>query len=91
MNSHTSISITEARKNLFTIAEEVTSPDTFYTLTEHGKAKAVIMSAQEFESWVETLELLYMFPDLKKEIKKSQEEIKEGKYITHEEFKKKHL
>jgi prevent-host-death family protein len=91
MNIQNIISTTEARKKLFTIVEEVSTPDTFYTLTDHGKAKAVIMSIEEFESWAETLELLYMFPNLKKDITQSQKEFKEGKYITHEQFKKKYL
>jgi hypothetical protein len=32
-----------------------------------------------------------MFPNLKKDITQSQKEFKEGKYITHEQFKKKYL
>jgi prevent-host-death family protein len=90
LNTKNIISTTQARKNLFSIVEDVATPDTFYTLTERGKAKAVIMSAEEFESWAETLELLYMFPSLKKDIKQSQKEFKEGKFVTLEELDKKH-
>lgn len=89
LNTKNIISTTQARKNLFSIVEDVATPDTFYTLTERGKAKAVIMSAEEFESWAETLELLYMFPNLKKDIKQSQKEFKEGKFVTLEELDKK--
>jgi prevent-host-death family protein len=91
MNNKNIISATEARKNLFSIIEKVSSPDTFFTLTEHGKAKAVIMSSDEFESWTETLELLYMFPNIKKEIAEAKKEIAQGKYITYKEFKNKYL
>ena len=84
MTNKNIISATEARKNLFSIIEKVSSPDTVFTLTEHGKAKAVIMSVDEYESWVETLELLYMFPNLPKEIARAENEIAKGNYITYE-------
>jgi len=88
MNNKNIISATEARKNLFSIIEKVSSPDTIFTLTEHGKAKAVIMSSDEFESLTETLELLYMFPNLPKEIARAEKEIAKGNYVTYEEFNK---
>jgi prevent-host-death family protein len=53
MKTKTTLSISEARKKFFTIAEEVQSPDTYYTLTERGKPKAVIVSAARFEALVE--------------------------------------
>lgn len=89
MNIHMKhiISTTEARKNLFSIIEEVSSPNIFYTLTERGRAKAVIMSADEFESWAETLELVSLVPHLKKEMLESEKEIKAGKFITLEHMR----
>lgn len=47
------LSITEARKKIFDIAEKVQKPDTFYTLTERGKAKMVMISAEKFENLVD--------------------------------------
>jgi prevent-host-death family protein len=44
------IPITEARKKIFNIAEEVQKPNTHYTLTERGKPKMVIVSVEEFEA-----------------------------------------
>ncbi len=81
------ISISEARKKIFKIAEEVQKPNNYYTLTERGRPKAVIMSAEEFESWRETIEVMKEFPNLKKEIKKVEKEIKRGEYITLDELK----
>lgn len=43
------ISLSEARKRLFDICEEVQEPDNFYVLTKHGKPVAVIMSADDFD------------------------------------------
>lgn len=48
----TTLSISEARKKFFTIADDVQSPDTYYTLTERGRPKAVIVSADRFEALV---------------------------------------
>jgi len=80
MNTKTTLPISEARKKIFDIAEEVQKPSNYYTLTENGRAKAVIMSAEEFESWQETLEVLEEFPDLPKEAKKIDRAIETGEY-----------
>ncbi len=87
MNIKTTISISEARKKIFKIAEEVQKPSNYYTLTENGRPKAVIMSAEEFESLMENLEILSN-PKIMADIKKAEEEIKRGEYITLDELKK---
>lgn len=67
MNTQTTLSISEARKKIFQIAQKVQKPYIHYTLTEKGRPYVVIMSADEFESWQETLEVIQEFPDLKKD------------------------
>lgn len=92
MDIKTTLPISEARKNIFKIAEEVQKPNKHYTLTEKGRPKAVIMSAEEFESWQETLEVMKDFPDLDKDIEETESAIKSGEYkkwITLEEILKK--
>lgn len=81
------IPITEARKNLFRIAEEVQKPEVVYMLTEHGKPKVVIMSSEEFESWVETFEILSN-PVTMKDIKKGKADIQAGRIASLEEVEK---
>jgi len=83
MDTKTTLSISEARKKIFQIAEEVQKPNTHYTLTENGRPKAVLISAEEFESWIETLEVMEEFPDLAKDIKQLDEDIKSGAYKTY--------
>ena len=51
MDAKTTISISEARKRIFEIAEAVQEPDVHFTLTENGRPKAVMISAEAFESW----------------------------------------
>lgn len=80
MKAKTTIPISEARKRIFEIAEEVQKPSNYYTLTEKGRPKAVLMSAEEFESWQETIETMRDFPNLDKNIKEAERAIKSGKY-----------
>ena len=85
MNTKTTLSISEARKKIFEIAKMVQKPSTHYTLTEKGRPKVVVMSAEEFESWQETLEVIKDFPNLEKDIKKAEIEYKKGRYLRLED------
>ncbi|OGZ24055.1 MAG: hypothetical protein A3A08_01440 [Candidatus Nealsonbacteria bacterium RIFCSPLOWO2_01_FULL_41_9] len=92
MNTKTTLPISEARKIIFKISDEVQKPGNYYTFTEKGRPKAVIMSAEEFDSWQETLEVVKEFPDLKKDIKEAEKAFKSGEYkswITLEELLRK--
>lgn len=77
---NTTISITEARKKLFQIFNDVQTPGLSYTFTEKGRSKAVLISAEEFDSWKETLEVMKEFPDLKKNLEKVEKDIESGNY-----------
>lgn len=85
MDTKTTLPISEARKKIFKIAEMVQKPSTYYTLTEKGRPKVVIISTDEFESWQETLEVMRDFPDLEKDIKKTEREYKKGNYLLLED------
>lgn len=52
MKTKTTLSISEARKKFFSIADEVQEPEVYYTLTERGRPKAVIVSADCFETLI---------------------------------------
>lgn len=83
MNTRTTLSISEARKRIFEIAKAVQQPGVYYTLTERGRPKAVILSAEEFESWQETLEVKRDFPDLDKDIAEVKRDYASGRYKTY--------
>ena len=86
MDTKHTISISEARKRIFEIADEVQQPDTHYVLTENGKPKAVILSAAEFEDLLDNLDI-FSNPDLLKEIEEAEQQYKKGEYVTWEELK----
>ena len=83
MDVRTTIPISEARRRIFEIREELRVPGRYYTLTEKGRPAIVMLSAEEFESLIETLEVMRDFPDLKKDIMESEKEYKSGKYKSY--------
>lgn len=80
MNTKTTLPISEVRKQIFKIAEKVQKPGVYFTFTEKGRPKGVIMSAEEFESWTETMEVLQQFPNIDKDISAADKDIKTGRY-----------
>jgi len=52
------ISLKEARNRFSKIVDKVDRLSERYVVTKNGVPKAVVMSAEEFESWVETLEFM---------------------------------
>ena len=85
MNLKNILSITEARNNLFKIIDQAQKSSAYFILTEHGRPKAVIMSAEEFDSWQETVEVIRDFPNLNEDIKEAEEDYKRGNYMTLED------
>jgi prevent-host-death family protein len=73
------IAAADARFNFFELLEKLRQ---VFTITKRGTAKAVIMSADEFEEWAETLEIASN-PKTVKGIKKGLKEIRSGKHLKH--------
>ncbi|OGI60738.1 hypothetical protein A2641_00330 [Candidatus Nomurabacteria bacterium RIFCSPHIGHO2_01_FULL_37_25] len=91
INTKTTISISEARRRIFDIADEVQAPNKVYSLTADGKPKAVIMSAEEYESWTETMEVLRECPDIFERVAESDRAVKTGdwsNFVSWEDVKK---
>ena len=82
------IPITEGRKKLFKIVEEIQNPDTYYTFTVDGKPQVVLMSKDEFDSIMETMEIM-SDSEIIKDLKKADEDFKKGRYSSWEKAKKK--
>lgn len=53
MKTKNLVSVTQARKNIFAITDEVGRADKHYVLTERGIPKAVILSVEKFEKMSE--------------------------------------
>ena len=82
------ITAANARSIFFEILDKVSKLRQVFTITNKGRAKAVIMSADEFEEWAETLEIMAHSKTVKG-IKKGLKELKSGKHVSHNEIFKK--
>ena len=85
MNIKTTIPATEARKKFFDILSKVERAGAPVTITVNGIPKAVLMNAEDFDSWEETLEIM-SDPKLVKGIEESKKELKRGEYVTLDEL-----
>ncbi len=81
--------ISEARRKIFDIVADVQRPNRHYTITENGRSKAVVLSADEYASLIETVEIMND-PELMKAIRKGESEYEKGQYITLDEVLKKY-
>lgn len=63
MKIKNTVPISEARKNIFSIAKEVQVSETYYTLTEKGRPKVVMLSAERFESLTQKREKGFLLHD----------------------------
>lgn len=77
----------EARANFYQILEEAGNSLRRFTITHRGKTKVVIMSAEELESWEETLDILSN-KETMKDLKQSARDIKAGRTVPLEKVLK---
>lgn len=82
----TTLPISQVRRDIFQITTKVQKPGVTYTVTENGRPTAVILSADEFESLIETLEIMHEYPDVMDAINRSRREFEQGKYVTLDEL-----
>jgi prevent-host-death family protein len=83
--THT-LPITKAREDLTTLVENANKKLEEYIITVNGSPAAVLISAAEYQSWKETNEIM-ADSDLLKAIKKGEEDIKNGNFVTFEQLK----
>ena len=79
--------ITKARGELTRLVKNAKKQLSEYVITVNGSPAAVIISAAEYESWKETMEIMAN-PELLKGIKKGEDDVKAGKVYDWEEVKK---
>ena len=86
------ISISEARQKLPQLIDDVDARFERLYITKNGKAKAVLMAAEDFESWMETI-ASYEDPETMERVKEidkmtPRQMRKSKKFITFDELKK---
>ncbi len=80
---------TEARRDFYTLLKLAQKPGASVTITHEGHPKVVMMSVEEFEGWMETLDILSN-PGEAADLREAIADAKSGKEkgIPWEEFKK---
>ena len=78
---------TTARKNFYKVIDMAEHPGVAVTITHDGLPKVVVMSFEEYEGWLETMEIM-ADPELSKEIVGALKNQKKEKAIPWEKVKK---
>jgi antitoxin YefM len=79
----TSLTATEARQRLFSLLKSAASGHRVYRIT-HNDGDAVLLSQEDYESLLETLELLST-PGLARSIRQARREIERGETYAFED------
>jgi prevent-host-death family protein len=87
MDRMKTLPLTEARKDLSKIVDRVSGTQEHVVITKQGRPEAVVMSADEFESWQETLEIM-ADPAAMASIKRGLRDIKAGRVTPYEEVRR---
>jgi len=80
------IALSAAKDNLSGLVEDATRTHELTTITRHGRPAAVLMSADEFESLMETLDLLST-PGAVDELHQSARDYAQGRHIDAEDLR----
>lgn len=83
----TTLPATKVRQQFFKLIESAGHPGSFVTITVDGEPKVVMMSAEDFEGWQETLEIM-SDKKLSKSVEKGLKGWKKEKLIPEAEVKK---
>ena len=75
------ITATQARKNLFKLMELLQTPGVTVMVTHQDKPPVVMMSASEWEGWMETLDVLSN-PEEAEDLREALREYKSGTMET---------
>ncbi|MBU4590521.1 MAG: type II toxin-antitoxin system Phd/YefM family antitoxin [Candidatus Omnitrophica bacterium] len=78
------ISVRELRKNLANVIKDTKTHYERYVVSKRGKPEAVLMSMDDYEGWLETLEIM-SDKEAMEDIRQAEKEFKEGKAIDFEE------
>lgn len=79
------VALSEAKARLSEIMKEVVETRDMVTITKGGTAAGVLLSTEEYESLIETLEIL-SDPQLMTALKQAEREAGKGNLLSHEEI-----
>ncbi len=80
----TNLTVTEAKSHLLELVRKADTTMENFLLSKNGKPVAVLMSSDEYESWMETLNIV-TDQDTFNDIVAAKKQIKKGKYYSFED------
>ena len=80
--------LAEAKKSLSRLVREADEAYDRVVITRNGVEKAVLLSAEEYEGLIETLDILSNKPE-REAIARAKQQVRRGQTISLEAFKKK--
>jgi antitoxin YefM len=80
------IPLAEAKKSLSAIIKDVDEKYDRFAITKNGVEKAVILSSDEFEGLLETLDILSSKEE-REAIARAKEQVRKGKTVSLRDFK----
>ena len=83
----TTISVRELRPKLSQVIDNIHKKFDRYVITRRGKPEVVMMSIDDYEGLLETLEI-ESDPELMADIREAKEEMKKGKGVSLEEARR---
>lgn len=84
----TTLPVTKARQQFFKLIEAAEKPGHRFTITVEGEPKVILMSYEDFEGWMETLEIM-SDKDLMQGLQEAMQDVKKGRLHSAEEVRKK--
>jgi len=85
--SNITLPVTEARNNFLSMVKEADKSFERFVVTKRGKPTAVVLSYDEFEGWMETLDILSSRKWVK-DLIGAEKEFKKEKFISFKEVVK---
>ncbi len=76
--------VTEAKAKLSKILEDVRSTHEIYRILKSGEIVAVLLSHEEYEELLETLDVL-SDPQLMRQLRSSSRDVEAGELLSHED------
>jgi prevent-host-death family protein len=80
------IPLIEAKKSLSAIIRDIDEKYDRFTITRNGVEKAIIMSSEEFDGLMETLDIL-SHKEEKEAIIRAKEQVRKGKTVSIRDFR----
>lgn len=78
---------TQARKNFYAVIDKAEHPGFAIAITHEGIPKVVVMSFEEYEGWMETMEIM-SDPAFDADLQEGLRQMKAGEVVDYEDVKK---